>query len=853
MEAAKNGSSVLVEFDKFDGNKATVVRTNDAEFAEGDYVLTISGLGDEDLTGEVTVEDRAVSEAVITNESLLDGTAKAKVGFELKDQYGDKVEFDNNDVTVSAFNKTQNKDVTIEYNSTDGFYVDTASDEDAFEKGDIVNVSLVDDETGLSASKGLEVVAGAQLDSITLGDVQLPEDKTLLTQDLEDVTVPYTAYDQYGNETELVKGDNVKVIVSDESILNPANVTFEKNSDGETYINVDSFEKAGKTNVILLNKVTGETTNLSLEVNEKAGVPYSVKLAEGSVDIPANVGQKVIDLEVTDKYGNKVEPKDYVGVAHTIAISNEDVVNKTNTKIEKDPTSENYGKLVVESKGTSEKGNTARITLTLNATGESAVLDVTVAEEATPFDLTVSDDSKHASSIVETGSTTVDFDVFDQYNNKLSSTPSGYTVDYKLSETDQSEFVSLSDEDNNLESAEVTVNGLAAGSATLVANLKDGSGEVVDTVEVPFTVVANSSEKFTYEVEDIPTLYKHGTDVASKTDQTLADGETGDNTYAKEIKVNAVDSDGSVVSIPASSIINVTESSDYVDVHKHSSNGKWYVAGSVDTDSDITEDQTVTLTLNVQTDEGTKTITKDVVVSAEDAEVVEFKGMDKAIASADTAKEKTSITSTDYVDTIDFSDAGLYLWTVDQFGVKANFDVTNADVVSATGFDGIKYTTDDTFTAGTDTVTVNDGTGDTVAEADSNYRLTLIENGVALDLGVNVTKSKAETVAPTVVSASQVDATHIKVTLSENIESSSIIADGTGFNVEDSATTPVNYNISAAAAGDNSDEIILTVEDYSGATGDIKVKFSTQLDKYEDAAGNDTATESTGVTFTPSF
>src|SRR5699024_11510398 len=75
-------------------------------------------------------------------------------------------------------------------------------------------------------------------------------------------------------------------------------------------------------------------------------------------------------------------------------------------------------KLIVDSK-TDKKDTTAKITVTINATGQSANLDVKIAEEAKPFDLQVSDGSKHASSIVETGSTTVKFNVFDQYDNKL--------------------------------------------------------------------------------------------------------------------------------------------------------------------------------------------------------------------------------------------------------------------------------------------------------------------------------------------------------------------------------------------------------------------------------------------------
>ncbi|WP_404996437.1 S-layer homology domain-containing protein [Caldifermentibacillus hisashii] len=742
VSAKRDGSAVLVEFGEFDGNKATVVRTNGAEFASGEYVLTITGLGEEALTGEVTVEERTVTEAVVVNDHLLDETSKAKIGFELKDQYGEKVDFKNTDITYSAFNKTQNKPVTINYNSTDGYFVDTATNEDAFKEGDVITISLVHSKSGVSVSKDIKVVAGAQLNSIKLGDIVLPEGKTLLTQDLEDVKVPYTAFDQYGGETELVKNGNVSVIVTDETVLNPSAVTFEKDSDGKTYINIAGFLKAGKTNVILLNKVTGQTTVLPLEVNEKAGVPYSVEVAEGSVDIPANGGTKAVDLVVTDKYGNKVEPKDYVNAGFTVVSSNNSVATAA---IESDPTDDNYGKLVITSVA-SDQNRTARITVTLNATGKSAVVDVKVSEEAKPFDLVISKDSKHATSLLVGGKTTVTFDTFDQYNNKLSAT-TGYAVKYELKNVSNNAITINSIENGDtIDDAAVTIEAAKAGSGVLVAKLvKTGgaSDEVIDTVEIPFTTVANSSEKFTYEIADIPTLYKAGAGTDnSKTSEvdeslTLEAEEMGTNKHAQPIKVNAKAADGSTLTVPNSAIISVTPLTSNIAVAKHS-DGTWYVAGA---NSSLDEDAAGKIRVNVATDEGTKTLEKEVTISKEDIQVKELKAMD-AVVGTSSAKAKTSITTSTYVGDHKLSALGLHLWTVDQFGVKADFDVNNADTIYATVFDGIKFTSDDTFAKGNDTITVTDVNKDTIANANSSYRLTIIENGVALDLTVKVTKPK---------------------------------------------------------------------------------------------------------------
>jgi len=748
ITAQRDGSNVLVEFDEINGDKATVVRTNGADFDAGTYSLNISGLAEEDLTGETTVSERAVDELVVGNENLLDETTRAKVGLEVKDQYGDNFEFDGSDVEAKAFNKTQNKDVAIEYDNDDEtFFIDTYNlGEDEFEEGDKVIVTFVHRDTGESVSKELEVVAGAHLNSISLGDIQLPDDKTILTQDMEDVRVPYTALDQYGNEIELDKTDsykgNISVIVTDETVIDEGAVTFEKNSDGETYINLEEFKETGKTNVVLVNKVTGETTTLALDVNEKAGVPYSVELAEGSVDIPAGNGQKVVDLIVEDKYGNKVEPKDYANEKDfTIVSSNESVAGAS---IQDKANQDHYGKLIVDSK-TDKKDTTAKITVTINATGQSANLDVKIAEEAKPFDLQVSDGSKHASSIVETGSTTVKFNVFDQYDNKLADNDD-YSVNYKLKDSGEEKLVSLSDKENGLENPKVTVTGLEAGSVTLVAELVKDTGEdeeLVDTVEIPFTVVANSSENFTYEVEEIPELYKNGS----------AD-------YEEAITVNALDKGGNKVELPDSSILHV-ESSDegLVEVVKPSASesGTWSVVGAVNSDQgnneDIDEDKTVTLTLSVRTDEGTKTIKQDVVVSAEELKTQELALMNKAAGEKD-AEAVETIEVDDYEGTITFNSADQdgFIWATDQFGVTTNFDVNDGATVAASTYDGIQYTSDDTYKpTAVDTITVTDVNGDTVVEENSSYRLTIVDGEAALDIPVKVTNAK--TVAPKVESA----------------------------------------------------------------------------------------------------
>ncbi|MFK2825570.1 S-layer homology domain-containing protein [Bacillus sp. B190/17] len=810
FEVKKDGSTQLVKVDSFEGKVAKLVRTNGAALAAGEYTVTVKGLGEEVLTATGKVEAQKATTLEVTSEQLLDNTAKAKVGVELKDQYGEKLPLAKGDYTLTAFNKTQGTTKTLDFDSTDKvFFIKTDgasdADKDAFKVDDEVVVTLLHNDTGLKATKTLKVVTGAQLHSISLGEVQLPAGKTLLTEDLTNIKVPYTAKDQYGNDVELQAGD-VEVISTDSSVLVKGNVTFTKDKD-QTVLNIAKFEKAGKTNLILLNKVTGETSTVALEVNEKAGTPYAVSLADASVEAAAS-GTKVVDLIVTDKYGNKVDAKDYTGnVARdfTVVSSNSTVV--TNAVINDTPGHDNYGKLVITS-GAVDKGQKATVTVTLNATGKTTKVDVTIGEAVAPFDLAISKDSKHATSLVVGGKTTVDFDVFDQYNTKTGAN-GAYTVAYKLKNDTDSEYVALSAADNDIRTPEVTVTATKAGSATLVAELKKGA-EVIDTVEIPFTTVANSSEKFTYEVADIAKLYKDG----DGADTALDAGEMGDNKHAQEIKVLAKATDGSTLTVPNTSILGVTAVTSNVTVNK-AADGKWYVAGSDDT---LDKDATGKIRINVATDEGTKTIEKEVTISKDALQTVAVKAMDKAVADKEDAKSKTEVTAANYTDTITFNTTNkVYLWTVDQFGVATDFDINTADSVTAAGFKDIKFTSDDTFTKGSNEVAVADVGGDTVADSGSSYRLTVIKDGVALDLPVRVTTALADTTAPTLKTAAlATDDKTLTLTLSEAV--SNALADEAALKA------------AVTVATNGTDFVALAAEDtvtLSGKT--VTIKFNSPL------------------------
>ncbi|GAA0432175.1 hypothetical protein GCM10008983_05930 [Lentibacillus halophilus] len=215
--------------------------------------------------------------------------------------------------------------------ASNSFYIDTEKNPDAFKVDDEVTVTFLHDATGLKETKTLTVVSGAHLDSLSLGDVELPEDTNMITEDLEGVKVPYTAQDQYGNEMNLEdNANNVEMISSDSNIVDTSDVSF-VTEDDETKLNVAKFgDKTGTATITLLNKVNGETATVTFDVNEEAGTPYAVTLDDSATKISKG-GSKVVGLNVMDKYGNEVDPDDYVGKDDfTLTSTNDSVVNPEN-------------------------------------------------------------------------------------------------------------------------------------------------------------------------------------------------------------------------------------------------------------------------------------------------------------------------------------------------------------------------------------------------------------------------------------------------------------------------------------------------------------------------------------------
>jgi hypothetical protein len=106
----------------------------------------------------------------------------------------------------------------------------------------------------------------------------------------------------------------------------------------------------------------------------------------------------------------------------------------------------------------------------------------------------------------------------------------------------------------------------------------------------------------------------------------------------------------------------------------------------------------------------------------------------------------------------------------------------------------------------------------------------------------------SDKLAPTIVSATRTDNTHLVVVLSEDCMNITKPNNG-GFTVSDNGNAALTYIVTAIAQGVDAQHIILTVVDMSASsTKGVKVKYTAGTNgTIRDLAGNAMITNTTGV------
>jgi trimeric autotransporter adhesin len=509
---------------------------------------------------------------------------------------------------------------------------------------------------------------------------------------------------------------------------------------------------------------------------------------------------------------------------------------------------DNQGKLKITPAAGATKGNSATVTITVNATGQKASLTVTASDAAVPTSIETKKGTTVSNSMVAGSTQTLKFDVKDQYGTVVGAT-TGYTVDYSTSD---SNIVAITGSEigDALNNAEVTISAVKAGTATVKATLKK-DGVAIAEKTINLTVLANDSTKVTYSIPTIAPVYKAVLD-STLAGATINTGDGLDSTekeamvksgYAEEIVVNATDANGNVAKVPTSAIVSVnltqpkkadgsatTGSLAYFEY-----NGKYYVytnnsfVAADFQNGNSSNDLTAKISFTINTDDTVKVVSQDITVSKADAvaQSVEFKDKAWNDANADDAKDVTELTiaaSGGYA-TADGKTA--FVWVKDQFGgytaVSETLDLVNVD--------GVSNISDDTVTITAGAIAITDTNTDTTfTKNNAKFRL-VAQAGSVTDF---ITFTVADGVAPTMSVQSSTDATNLVLKLSEALAGVTDGADlATDFAHSDT-TTP--GTVTSAIYDADTLTITLTI---SGAADGDTISYTGSA---TDAAGNALAT-----------
>ncbi len=291
----------------WDNNVAKVSRLLGLSFNIGTYSVEVLGITPA-YNGYVVVSSASAVNLVIEATSLPINTAVAPLRVKLLDQYGNELPMLNITFDRTAYNLTTHTPITVGFDPRAYFFINTTKrdpHEISFNVGDQIRVTFVHKATGIEETVVIPVTPEVQLGSITFGEVILPLTRTVLTKNLTNVRVPFTAKDQNGNPLVLIDGANVKLSSSDQSIISDSNLRFTWVA-GEQQVLIERFLKKGHVIISVMGTPGGIVGNKFLNVEE--GLPFELQVVTEPSTVLLPGASTTIRLRVIDQFGIPVNP-----------------------------------------------------------------------------------------------------------------------------------------------------------------------------------------------------------------------------------------------------------------------------------------------------------------------------------------------------------------------------------------------------------------------------------------------------------------------------------------------------------------------------------------------------------------
>ncbi|MFC7062986.1 S-layer homology domain-containing protein [Halobacillus seohaensis] len=520
----KRGAAIYgsdVEWNE-EGTVATV--TTVVELPEDDYTAVVSGLGEEDLTTDFSVEAEAANAVQVTAATVDDEASAAQVPFVVENQYGEDMEVlaTDSNLNVSAYNVTQDADVTgdIATPAEDYFELDTSST-DAYEIGDEVRFTVT--YKGLTTQSNVLVADASSAADIELGDVVLEEDDNRLNVSDGTFKLDYSLLDQYGESTDLSATgqtslpatiDGVQFISSDSSVISDIAVVDDEDGNGEIEFTVAGDGTATITAVV---NESGAVATTEVTVEEDS-TPEAVSVSAPTSLVASQDEAFNLPVTVTDQYGNVLESVNGLNVSFDDATLESEANLTLN---EEDGETSLAVDLSGVSDATIDETTKATVNITNGAGDELGTVSFNIEPEAEVQDVEADD----LATLFEDGAThTVtndDLTVTDQYGRSIEG-----AINVTSDDTSVVDVASGTD-----------LTAVAEGTTTLTVEV-DGV-----TVDVPVEVIT-SSDVESYTLNEIGTVY----------------ASAGDDSYDVVTELSGVNADGDTVKLASSTPDFITSS-----------------------------------------------------------------------------------------------------------------------------------------------------------------------------------------------------------------------------------------------------------------------------------------------------
>lgn len=525
----KKGNSIINVTPTWNETKTEVTLATSVALEVGDYTVSVTGIEtakDKDVA-KFTVAPERIDNIVIDADAYrkADVATTIELSYKLVNQYGEDItsKFEPNNFAVSASKGSATVSVKGKITIND-IAADVTS----------VTVSLVDKTFAKTAYTTVNIKAAKVLSEITINAPSLKKDQTRLTPG-NDYIIKYTAKDQYGNDYVLDTQDLEKItfVSSNTTIINPSSAFEVKDVDGdgkkELTVDIGAFEGLKEITLTAIVNATGKSSKATFTVYGTATADAPTLVAP-STRFGVNDTDFRVQLTMKNQFGEEMKADEILAAVNGLTITSG---NKEVFDINATPLVKEGDKVYVSLTG---KGTgTANLTVTVNATGKSTTLPITVVEAKYAASMTLTPNYVYA---VKGASITLKATFKDQYGDEIKSGNSKITF-----AVDNNSFGNAPSDSTvtDMVNTGVTFTAAEYGKVTKVTvKLYDTTGQkVIDTKEVVLTAV-NADADLVYAIEDLGT-------VAAISNEQAA--------YEKTIKVYAKDANGNKVALPSTGVI----------------------------------------------------------------------------------------------------------------------------------------------------------------------------------------------------------------------------------------------------------------------------------------------------------